>query len=311
LKKSEIRMVEYYSHGKLLLTAEYAVLDGAKCLAVPTKLGQSLRVSPLKKSLIDWKSFDHQGNLWFEKEITIEKLRESEISKEENPVLHTLLKLLREAIKLNPEFLSEEKGYRVETYLEFQRDWGLGSSSTLINNIASWAGVDAFQLLWNGFSGSGYDIACAQNDGAITYSIDRNKPLIEKVDFNPPFSENIYLVYLERKQNSRDGIARYKKLKSGKASMLKRITELTEEIIDCRELHQFEDLITEHEDIIAKAIDMPKVKNKLFNDYTDGCIKSLGAWGGDFILATGDAGTPNYFKTKGFNTVLPYQQMVL
>ena len=65
-------MVEYYSHGKLLLTAEYAVLDGAKCLAVPTKLGQSLRVSPLKKSLIDWKSFDHQGNLWFEKEITIE-----------------------------------------------------------------------------------------------------------------------------------------------------------------------------------------------------------------------------------------------
>ena len=101
------------------------------------------------------------------------------------------------------------------------------------------------------------------------------------------------------------------RLKSGKASMLKRITELTEEIIDCRELHQFEDLITEHEDIIAKAIDMPKVKNKLFNDYTDGCIKSLGAWGGDFILATGDAGTPNYFKTKGFNTVLPYQQMVL
>ena len=40
-------MHKFYSHGKLLLTAEYAVLDGAKALALPTKLGQSLEVKRL------------------------------------------------------------------------------------------------------------------------------------------------------------------------------------------------------------------------------------------------------------------------
>ncbi|MEM0993828.1 MAG: GHMP kinase, partial [Bacteroidota bacterium] len=34
----------YYAHGKLLLTGEYAVLDGAVALAVPSKLGQRLDI---------------------------------------------------------------------------------------------------------------------------------------------------------------------------------------------------------------------------------------------------------------------------
>jgi len=34
----------FYGNGKLLLSAEYFVLDGAVALALPTKLGQSLHV---------------------------------------------------------------------------------------------------------------------------------------------------------------------------------------------------------------------------------------------------------------------------
>ena len=34
----------FYAHGKLLLTAEYFILDGAVGLALPTKLGQSLSI---------------------------------------------------------------------------------------------------------------------------------------------------------------------------------------------------------------------------------------------------------------------------
>ena len=37
----------YYSNGKLLITGEYVVLDGATALAIPTKYGQSLCVSKL------------------------------------------------------------------------------------------------------------------------------------------------------------------------------------------------------------------------------------------------------------------------
>ncbi len=37
-------MTTFRSNGKLLLTAEYLVLDGARAIALPTKLGQSLTV---------------------------------------------------------------------------------------------------------------------------------------------------------------------------------------------------------------------------------------------------------------------------
>lgn len=37
----------FYSNGKLLLSGEYAVLDGALSLAVPTKYGQLLSVKKL------------------------------------------------------------------------------------------------------------------------------------------------------------------------------------------------------------------------------------------------------------------------
>ena len=56
----------FYSHGKLLLTAEYLVLDGAKALAVPTKKGQFLKDADAEKNTLSWKSIDHKGKIWFE-----------------------------------------------------------------------------------------------------------------------------------------------------------------------------------------------------------------------------------------------------
>ena len=52
------------------------------------------------------------------------------------------------------------------------------------------------------------------------------------------------------------------------------------------------------------------IKQKLFSDFPGG-IKSLGAWGGDFILATGTKETMEYFKEKGYATVISFQDMVL
>ena len=58
----------------------------------------------------------------------------------------------------------------MNTHLEFPRDWGLGSSSTLINNVAQWAQVDPFELHFKVSNGSGYDIACAKRRYPIVYS---------------------------------------------------------------------------------------------------------------------------------------------
>ncbi len=61
----------FYSNGKLLITGEYAVLDGARALALPTKFGQDLVVEEGKNKEIVWKSFDKDGSIWFEDTIPI------------------------------------------------------------------------------------------------------------------------------------------------------------------------------------------------------------------------------------------------
>ena len=55
-------------------------------------------------------------------------------------------------------------GTRVETQLEFPREWGLGSSSTLISNLGLWAETDPYDLLSATLGGSGYDIAAARSE---------------------------------------------------------------------------------------------------------------------------------------------------
>ena len=41
----------YYSNGKLLITGEYLVLDGAEALALPTKFGQNLIIENASGSI--------------------------------------------------------------------------------------------------------------------------------------------------------------------------------------------------------------------------------------------------------------------
>ena len=198
----------------------------------------------------------------------------------------------------------------ITTALNFPRDWGLGTSSTLINNIAQWANIDAYTLLWNAFSGSGYDIACAQHNGPITYQLKDSKPVVHTVDFNPSFKNNLFFIHLNQKQDSRDGIAHYRSQEKevNLFSTLSQINSITQRILSCSRVGQFEKLIKKHENIISQILGVPTVKEQLFPDYK-GAIKSLGAWGGDFILATGNKSTPDYFKEKGYATIIPYSKM--
>ncbi|MDB4291926.1 GYDIA family GHMP kinase [Maribacter sp.] len=305
-------MTTFYSNGKLLLTGEYAILDGAVGLALPTKYGQSLDVTELTSPLVHWRSFNHIGNIWFEGDFDLDSLipiEEASVSRE-NTTATTLSKILLEARKLNPSFLNDGKGYQIETHLDFPEDWGLGSSSTLITNVAQWAKVDAYTLLWNAFTGSGYDIACAQSDSPLLYRLKNSQPEVDKVAFDPSFKDNLFFIHLNKKQNSREGIARYRSRAFDKTELEKNVSALTKAFLSCARLSEFEHLITQHETLISEALDLPTVKTTLFSDYS-GAIKSLGAWGGDFVLATGDFDAPNYFKEKGYDTVIPFSKMIL
>ena len=309
-------MMNYYSNGKLLLTGEYLVLDGAKSLAIPTKFGQDLIVEKIKESQIIWGSFTHKGECWFEAVFDLKKLRlvnctfNSEKEGNADVIAETLLRVLREAKDLNPDFLNYENGFLVKTNLTFPRNWGLGTSSTLINSIASWAKVDAFQLLWNSFKGSGYDIACAQNNTSIFYQIENKKPVVNQVEFNPVFKEKLFFVHLNKKQDSKEGIAKFRESNINFDQEIKRISAISDAFLNANTLEYFESLIVEHERIISSIVKLKPVKEKLFPDYF-GEIKSLGAWGGDFVLVTGNSETPEYFKNKGFETILAYSEMIL
>ncbi len=308
--------MNYYSNGKLLLTGEYLVLDGAKSLALPTKFGQDLVVQKIKEQQLIWGSFTHTGECWFEAVFDLQKLRLVSCTfnskKEGNGeiIAETLLDILKEAKKINPSFLASENGFVVKTALTFPRDWGLGSSSTLINSIASWAKVDAFQLLWNSFKGSGYDIACAQNERAIFYQLENDRPIVEPVNFNPNFKENLFFVHLNQKQDSKEGILKFRQREQSFQKEIEQISTISDEFLKATSLIDFNKLIVEHEQIISSIIKLKPVKEKLFLDYF-GEIKSLGAWGGDFVLVTGNDETSRYFKKKGFDTVLSYSEMIL
>lgn len=299
---------QLYSNGKLLLTGEYAILDGAKGLALPTTFGQFLNLSSTGLDSLDWVSLDENDKPWFNAQFSKKDFRT--ISTSDAEISSRLVQILLEAKRLNPNFLSLSTDFNsIETKLTFPRYWGLGSSSTLIANIAQWAAVDPYRLLKATFGGSGYDIACARHNKAIIYQNSAHKPLVREVDFRPGFSEHLFFVYLNQKKNSRDAIKAYKTLRFDKDDLISKINSITERIVDCNDLQEFEHLLHTHEKIISNTLHIPTIKETRFTDYP-GTLKSLGAWGGDFILATGTRQTMKYFKEMGYTTILSFAEII-
>lgn len=299
----------YYSNGKLLLTGEYLVLHGAKSLAVPTKFGQNLEITPALGKIMVWKSYDADGSIWFEDEISFEDiiLKTSFI---ENKIKNTLVEILHHAYLLNPDFIENAEGYSVHTKLTFPRNWGLGTSSTLINNISQWLHIDAFKLLKNSFGGSGYDIACAQTNQAIVYQLIDEKPFFETVPFNPEFKEHIYFVYLNKKQNSKSAIHNYLNKQFSLEKTKNKIHKITKIISETNDLNDFMNALNKHEILLSDVLEQLTVKEFLFPDFK-GTIKSLGAWGGDFAMVVSKEDPLLYFTDKGYNTILKYDDMIL
>lgn len=300
-------MQKYYASGKLLLTGEYLVLDGALAIALPTKLGQSLTIEPIETNELIWESQDSDNSVWFQQSF-------SHIHKKikDNGIAERLRLILLEAQRQNPDFL-QKLGYKVTTKLTFPRNWGLGTSSTLVYMISQWAKCDPFELLFQAFGGSGYDIACAGATSPLSYQLHANlRPVFQPVDFNPSFKGQLYFVYLDKKQDSKQGIARYREKGKIPEAKIQKISALSTALINSNELKAFEKILAEHESIISELIGLEKVQSIYFDNYW-GVVKSLGAWGGDFVLVTSDRSyteTKNYFNEKGFHVFLKYNELI-
>lgn len=300
----------FYSNGKLLITGEYLVLDGAKGFALPTKFGQNLIIEEGNSQEIHWKSYDSDGSIWFEGTILFSDIIK-ETNSENESVKSTLTTILREAFLLNPDFIESAKGYKITTELTFPKIWGLGTSSTLINNIGQWLQIDAFILLKNSFGGSGYDIACAQNDCPIVYRLEQGNPIIEKVSFSPEFKENIYFVYLNKKQSSKTAIIAYNRTrKNNLAKAIVSNDQTTSEVLKAKTIGAFAKAIEKHEIDMSAVLETQTIKESAFSDFK-GTVKSLGAWGGDFVMVISEDNPTAYFTSKGYNTIVTYDEMIL
>ena len=306
-------MVKFHANGKLMLTGEYLVLQGARALALPLNLGQSMEVTTIDDAngMIHWDAYTPKG-FWFasifsKHDFTVHA--SDDMDKADN-----LSKIFKAIKSLNPNILQDKKDYFFTTRLEFDSEWGLGSSSTLISLLAQWAEINPYELLKMTMGGSGYDIACATASQPIIYHLENGTPIVEKADFNPEFKDKLYFVYQGHKQSSGKEVKSFKE-RAQKSDFSKEITEvsvITDALVKAASFNDFCALLTRHEEIMSRCLEQPSLKSQ-YPDF-QGVIKSLGAWGGDFFLAATDLPEKEvieYFKEKGLETILKYTDIVL
>ena len=296
----------FKSHGKLMITGEYFVLHGAKSLLLPTKFFQDMTVSTFnEEALVLWESYDQNNNKWFSAEFDLPNLS---IRGSETKEKIFLKKILDFVAKKKPNIFENNSGINIKTRMDFNRSWGLGSSAILINNLSNYFGLDPFEVSKNVTNSSGADIASTKISKPIIFSNNEKKPYYKEVHFNPPFSKNLLFVYLNKKQSSEKEVEKFKKIRI-EDDEIRTISEITNQVLRCKKIDDFNDLIEKHESIISSKIKKETVKNTLFKDF-NGSIKSLGAWGGDFVLACGHNNLKNYFKNKGFGISYSFNEML-
>jgi len=309
-------MSRYYSHGKFLLTGEYLVLKGALALALPLKLGQSMTVETVCTPSLQWNAHKPDGQ-WFS--ITLDPKTLKNNSCNDLAKAEKLAQILKAMRQLNPDAFRD--GLRFETRLDFDPNWGLGSSSTLIANLAQWANVNPYELLKLTFGGSGYDIACATAEQPIYYQLNNKVPepvegptaLVEPIDFNPPFADHLFFIYQGQKQSSSKEIKAF--LEQANPIDLQQdieaVSDISRAVPKCESLDEFGMLMQCLERIIARCIGQEPVQKRFPN--FEGVLKSLGAWGGDFILAAtewSEKQVKEYFQKKGLEVIFKYNDLV-
>ena len=296
----------------MLLSGEYVVLSGAKGLAVPTRAGQTLEISESGQAgQLLWQSFLLDGSSWFQGRFSVsdwEVLESSDLH-----IAKRLQELFVAICSQNPAFAEKANKKQATTRLEFPAEWGFGSSSTLIYMLSKWANVDPFFLLDQSFGGSGYDLIAAGASGPFMFWRDP-QPQFAPIRLDWPFREALFLVYLGKKQNSREGIQRYRQRETLLQKEIQQVSALSEQLVEVKTRENFEGLLQEHELLLSQLLDLTRVQDLHFSDFP-GVVKSLGAWGGDFVLVSSGGlsakAVKDYFHSAGFKTIFPFSEIVL
>lgn len=299
-------MPAFYAHGKLLLSAEYAIVYGATGLAIPLKKGQRLLFDKKPKkganAVIKWTAFNLNNFPWMEcilDKKTLKPIKKNNYKKAEQ-LLSTLFNMV------SPSFFADDMDYCFETYLEFDHSWGWGSSSTMVSLLAQCTQSNPYEMYAATFKGSGYDLACATAIGPILYSIEnQKKPVVKEVSFNPSFKHLMHFGYLGKKANSLSAIANRP---APPAMLIQQLTDLTHLLVaQQNDISTFCASIDKHEQLLSEHLGMPNIKDQLFKN-SPLTFKSLGAWGGDFVMIIGGE---EDVKQIGLSPIFSWDEIVL
>lgn len=294
--------MKYYASGKLLLFGEYLVLKGAKSLAIPLKFGQQMEVLPVAKSEIKWTAKVMMKE-WFKARFTTAGTLVETTSQSKADTIIKLFQIIRNT---NPSLF--HSGYHFNLNTDFPIEWGLGSSSTLISLLAQWSHADPFLLLENTFGGSGFDVACATSNGPLVFEIKEKKTTT--VNLSPAITSKILFVYSGQKKESRGEVNRFNKMNIP-STLIQQMNDIVEKVVVCEQMKTFEDLMGQSEKLISGILDIEPIKKSTFGDYQY-AVKSLGAWGGDFLMATyrDEQEARNYFNGRGYGVQFTYDQII-
>lgn len=286
------------------------VMYGAQALSFPLHVGQSLHLKPARqKKLFCWEAF-YLNRPWFRvvfNSSTLEIVETTDRSKAEK-----LAGYLKTLDTLSSSFRQELFTWDVETQLEFHPSWGLGSSSTLTALLAEWAELNPLDLHLQISSGSGYDVATAIASGPIVYRIKHDAPQYRHVSFLPAFSDNIFFAWLGRKQNSHESVEHYQSVLDPDHRTIEFFDAMTEGMLHAGNRDEFGDYMTRHEARLSELLNLTPVGKTLFNDL-DGYVKSLGAWGGDFVMiVTGrdHESLKEYLEKKKIRVLFNFNELV-
>ncbi len=304
----------FKANGKLLLTGEYLVLYGAYALAMPVNKGQQMEVQTIKTSNqaeVIWEAHK-PGGLWFKSRFKLPDLSVVETS--DAKVTNKLQMILITLKQLNPTAFTKNLSYHFKTQMNFEPEWGFGSSSTLIVMLSRWAKVNPYTLLNFSIGGSGYDIACGMTSQPIIYQLKGLQPQHHPINFDPPFKSNLYFVYRGKKQDSAKAIRKFKEETPSEKiqEAVESLNKITEKTLKCDDFDEFCDLMQQHETLIAKLTGLTPIKS--YYPEFEGLMKSLGAWGGDFLLAASrrdEQELKYYFQQNKLNPVFRYDDLTI
>ena len=293
--------MNFTAHGKLLLTGEYAITQSARGVAMPTSFGQHLSLESHQGSEhVLWEALDHENQLWF----TAGFNREGHVlHSSSEAIARKLLAFLAPVLHSN----AWNASVRVQTKVDFPRLWGLGTSSTLCALLAQWAEIDPLSYR-DLHGGSGYDLVCAQASGSISYALIDGEPEVYRVQL-PKVLQSVVFVYRGEKQQT-DSSLQLVDSKPFSLVQCEEISQLSEAFLRADSLDELESIIEQHELLIANHLGLERAIEGPFQGI-HGQAKSLGGWGGDFVMLTRFEENRQWLDSNGFNTIIPFETMAL